>query len=287
VVLLTPNTLRIVTPAGVQLLSLGISASTFILTKLDLGVPADRGVSQPLPGMDGEVDTSAFVGARNIVAEVTISGVNTGLLIDQLAAVTHPGARNYAYVGRSDWPGGERRTLVRGVPSPFPPGTVRAAQLTFRAPSGLFEDATATTYRLTPSGSATGGMSFPVSFPMTFGSGQVAGASSVTTSGTAPTPVQWRLYGPFQNPVVSRRDTGEQLSFPGLTVAAGDYLSIDTDARTVLLNDNPANSLYGSLDFSTATWWRLPASGTTPVLFTADASSAATNGVLTVRNRYL
>ena len=281
-----PNTLRVVSPAGVEALNLAIDPDTFILTKLDPGFPTVRAVGGPLPEQDGEVDPTAHVGARAVTADVVLSQVNTGPLIDRLATVMHPGSRWWLYLGRHDWPA-ERRILARAATFTCPPGTLRTAQLGFHCAKGLLEDAVSWEQSLNPTGGATGGFSFEVTFPLTFDSGAVPGSTTVVTSGTAPTPVLWRLYGPFSDPIVRRVDTGAQLSFPGLAVAAGDYLSIDTDARTVLLNDDPAQSRYNRLDFAASQWWRLPASGATPVVFSATATGAGARGVLTVRNRYL
>lgn len=280
-----PNTLRVVAPDGTQLLSLGVD-SNFILEQLDAGFAAPRDVAVALPGSDGETDVTAFTGPRTVTAQVLVRAVNIGPAIDMLLAVMHPGLRNYLYVGRADW-ASERRIVARGASFACPPGSIRRAQMGFRCPAGTFEDTVSQTLYVGAGGGGTGGMSFPVSFPMSFGSGSVSGATSVRTSGTAPAPARWRLYGPFTSPVVTRTDTGQQLSFPGLTVAAGDYLSIDTGARTALINDLPGNSVLGQLDFPTASWWWFPAAATTPVLFTANATSTATLGVLTVRNYYL
>lgn len=281
-----PNTLRVVSPSGVEALNLAIDPDTFILTKLDPGFPTVRAVGGSLPEQDGESDTSAHVGARAVTADVVLAQVNTGPLIDQLSAVMHPGSRWWLYLGRTDWPA-ERRILARAATFTCPPGTLRIAQLGFHCAKGLLEDAAPWSQSLNPVGGATGGFTFPVVFPLTFDSGAVPGSTTVVTAGTAPSPVHWRLYGPFSDPIVRRVDTGEQLSFPGLSVAAGDYLAIDTDARTVLLNDDLSQSRYNRLDFASASWWRLPASGSTPVVFSATGASAGAVGVLTVRNRYL
>lgn len=281
-----PNTLRVVRLDGSELLNLGIDLASFILTKLDHGFPTVRAVGGALPERDGEDDNTAHLGARGVTAEVQVAAVNTGPLIDQLAAVMHPGQRFWLYLGRLDWPS-ERRIVGRGATFSCPPGTMRTAQLGFHCADGLLEDTVEQSVILNPVGGATGGFQFPVVFPLTFNSGAVPGSSSVTTAGTAPAPVLWRLYGPFSDPIVRRVDTGDELSFPGLSVAAGDYLSVDTAARTVLLNDDPAQSRYNRLDFATSRWWTLPASGSTPVLFSATATSVGAHAVLTFRNRYL
>ena len=281
-----PNTLRVVGFDGTELLNLAINADTFILTKLDPGFPTVRAVGGAMPERDGEDDNTAHVGARAVTAEVFVAQTGTGPLIDRLTAVMHPGQRVWLYLGRADWPG-ERRIVGRGATFACPPGTMRIAQLGFHCADGLLEDAVEQSVTLNPVGGATGGFQFPVTFPLTFDSGAVPGSTSVATAGTAPTPVRWRLYGPFSDPIVRRVDTGHELSFPGLSVAAGDYLAVDTGTRTVLLNDDPAQSRYNRLSFATSRWWTLPASGATPVLFSATATGTGARAVLTFRDRYL
>jgi len=281
-----PTTARIVDPSGNVLLTLGIDQASYILNELDLGYPTVREVSQSYPGRDGDVDTSKYVGPRSVTAKVTVSDTNTGPLVDSLAGLMHPGQRNYLYANRADW-AAERRIVVHGETFTCPPGMIRVAQCGFRAPVGLWEDAAATVLTINPTGSSTGGFAFPMTFPLTMVPGQDAGSAMIKLGGTVASPVLWRLYGPVTGPSVRRFDTQEQLSFPGLVINQGDFLQIDTDNRTALLNGLTTSSLYNRLDFLSASWWRLPSNATTGVVFTGTATSPTTTGVLTVRNRWL
>jgi len=280
------TTARIVDPSGNTLLTLGIDQASYILNELDLGFPSVRAVSQPYPGRDGDVDTSKYVGPRSVTAKVTVSATNTGPLVDTLAGLMHPGQRNYLYANRADW-AAERRIVVHGETFACPPGPIRVAQCGFRAPVGLWEDAAATTLTINPTGSSTGGFSFPMTFPLVMTPGQDAGSTTITLGGTVAAPVLWRLYGPVTSPIVRRFDTQEQLSFPNLVINQGDYLQIDTDNRTALLNGLLTASLYNRLDFMSASWWRLPPNVPTGVVFTGAATGPTTSGVLTVRNRWM
>jgi len=281
-----PTTARIVDPSGNTLLTLANDQASYILNELDLGFPSVRAVSQPNPGRNGDVDTSRFVGARSVTARVTVSATNTGPLVDTLAGLMHPQQRNYLQASRADW-AAERRIVVHGETFACPPGAIRVAQLGFRAPLGLWEDVAAITVTIQPSGSSTGGFSFPLVFPLAMTPGQASGSTMVALGGSVAAPVLWRLYGPVTSPIVRRADTGEQLSFPGLVINQGDYLQIDQGAKTVLLNGLLTASLYNRLDFAGAAWWRLPSNATTGVSFTGTAIGPTTSGVLTVRNRWM
>lgn len=83
-----------------------------------------------------------------------------------------------------------------------------------------------------PTGGA-GGMGFPTSYPHGFGSGGSGGDIVATNAGNVPAPLTLRINGPVTNPVVGVGDDTLQLS---IAVAAGDFLLIDTERHTVLLN---------------------------------------------------
>lgn len=114
-----------------------------------------------------------------------------------------------------------------------------------------------------------GGMAFPASFPLAFAA-TVGGTVVATNEGTFPTPPQFRIDGPVVNPRVENATTGEVLAID-LELAAGEWLDIDTEARSVLLGGTA--SRYSSLAAGSS-WWELPP-GQTPVTFRASTSSTA------------
>jgi len=85
-----------------------------------------------------------------------------------------------------------------------------------------------------PLPTSSGGVAFPLTFPLDFGEGSSGGRLQLENRGTAPTWPVWRVSGPCPDPVILNPETGEQLAF-GLTVQSGEVLVVDTDARTVLL----------------------------------------------------
>ncbi len=279
-----PNTLRVVRPDGLEVLNLSIDGS-YILRALDLGFPDVRDSAEAIPGMDGEVDTTAHVGARAITAEVSVSQVGAGPLIDKLAGVMHPGARYWLYVGRADWPG-ERRILARGASFSCPPSNLRTAQMGFRCPSGLLEDAAEQSVTLAPQGSAVGGTTFPREFPFAFDPGLVPGAAVVDVGGTVSVPPAIDIYGPCTDPLVRVVTTGAQMILRG-DIAAGDFVRINTAARTILRNNDPNYSVYGQLDFAASTWLTLPAGENVQVVFSPASSSGGCQAVLRWASRWL
>lgn len=92
--------------------------------------------------------------------------------------------------------------------------------------------------------SAGGGLNFDAVADFTFGAVSTGGTITAENAGTFGTPVTFRIDGPATDPRVENLTTGESLGLD-VTVADGDYLVIDTAARTVLLNGTA--SRYSSL----------------------------------------
>ncbi len=54
-------------------------------------------------------------------------------------------------------------------------------------------------------------------------------------SGNRPSPLVFKIHGPIKNMYVQRDSDGAQLAFTG-EISSGNYMEIDTSARTVKLN---------------------------------------------------
>lgn len=115
---------------------------------------------------------------------------------------------------------------------------------------------------------AAGGVSFPLTFPFTFGSSST-GSIQAVNSGNFPAPVVLTIDGPITNPSVLNNTTGEELAFT-ITLASGESLVIDTEARTVLLNGTA--SRYSTL--STDSVWFDLQPGTTELKLTGSTAGS-------------
>lgn len=124
----------------------------------------------------------------------------------------------------------------------------------------------------------TGGMTFPASFPLAFGSVGTGGLLTLVNSGTFPTRPVLTIQGPIDNPVVENVTAGRLLSF-GISLASTDSLIVDLDARSVLLNGTA--SRRSSLRTGSS-WWEL-APGSSTIRFRANTYQAG--AVLTVSYR--
>jgi len=81
--------------------------------------------------------------------------------------------------------------------------------------------------------SATIGVAMPIVFPMVFGTPTV-GSLEVTNGGNFPTPPVITITGPVVNPVVRNVTSSKNITL-GVSLANGDTLIIDVDARTVTI----------------------------------------------------
>lgn len=83
----------------------------------------------------------------------------------------------------------------------------------------------------------TGGETWPITWPASWNSTQAAGYVGLTNPGNAAGPVSLRFNGPVTGPVVTHVETGIQFAMAStFVVQAGDWLTVDCEARTVLYN---------------------------------------------------
>jgi hypothetical protein len=90
-----------------------------------------------------------------------------------------------------------------------------------------------------------GGLSWPISWPISWPGTQVSGDVSIYNPGDIAGPMVLRIDGPCTSPTVTHAETGAALVLAtDLTVAAGDWLDIDCEARTVLYNGQVSRNGY-------------------------------------------
>lgn len=253
-----------------------------IVSTVDLGYPAVREVLTDLPTQDGSFDQTAYIGPRVVTITGNLGPGSAGTLSSgrsALAPFLAPSARPQLVVALDD-------------ESPEITFTGRGADFTSIVASGSTANFTASWTCADPVGygqatneidirPATAGSSgrtyprtYPLTYPITFGGG---GTAYITTQGNYQAWPVLRIDGPVKNPTVTwldpvtRTPTGTQVVLAGLKVASGDYLEIDTKAKTVLLNGDPGSSRYSFLDFEATTWGPLTA-GTNLLRFTSPSA---------------
>ena len=116
----------------------------------------------------------------------------------------------------------------------------------------------------------TTGLTWALTWPLNWGGVSESNLLNCVNAGNFPTPVTLTITGPCTNPSVENVTQGRTLALT-MTVATGETVVIDTDARTVLLNGTA--SRYSKL--TTAEWFDLDP-GTDQLRFTASTATAAT-----------
>jgi hypothetical protein len=127
-----------------------------------------------------------------------------------------------------------------------------------------------------PLSSAPGGWTFPRTMPIRFNVSD-SGTASVENLGNRPTPPIFRVYGQAVNPQILLVGTDYRIALTG-TISAGDYLEIDVQNRTLLMNGTtPALNF---LDAAATTWFELPKGTSTVQMLAGTFDTSARVAVL-------
>lgn len=93
--------------------------------------------------------------------------------------------------------------------------------------------------------SATGGLTIPFTVPFAINSTIVTGEASAVNLGNTLGPVTMRISGPVVGPVVTHVASGLQMVFASsLTLAAGEFIDIDMENKTVLAQGQSSRAQY-------------------------------------------
>lgn len=117
----------------------------------------------------------------------------------------------------------------------------------------------------------SGGLTFNATPDFSFGVAGTGGTIQATNSGNFATGAVFTVNGPCTNPRIENLTSGKTIEID-ITLATGSYLTVDTEARTVLLNGTA--SRYSSLT-STSEWFDLDP-GTNEVKYRATTATGST-----------
>lgn len=150
--------------------------------------------------------------------------------LGKLKAVRPDGAMRYIDCWLIEWPdpaGGDGPAATDVTP-------------TFWAPNPFFYDPTQVTQTLAITGDS--GITFPITFPITFGSTSIDSYIYPNNTGDVETWPMLRLNGPGSEPVIENEITEKKIELDSLTLAAGDYVTIDMENATVTWYDASAGT---------------------------------------------
>ena len=220
-----------------------------------------------------------FVSSRSVVLDIEVDAETTDDLNTTMATlldITRPGLDESPLTVKIPGlaGGGKRRLNVRPRRRQVPVDLdffygLPMVTVEFVATDPRIYDATP--WRVVtalPSGS--GGLSFPATSPLYFEASSETGDVEAENEGTFPVAPVIRIDGPVTNPSVTHLEKGYTLDFT-ITLGASDYLLIDNESRSVLLNGT--SNRYSTLS-STSQWWDLDP-GDNTIRFRSDANTEA------------
>lgn len=230
----------------------------YVVTGWQIGFPAERPVVRNRALGDGVIDNTRFFGARAVSMAITldVNKQDPQVSIDNLTAYMTPHRRP-----RLAWqiPGSslERSLLVRGVDAPVSIAGKQAHVITasFIGVYGVLESAEESTITINPGEDSETGRTYDLTFDRVYPPSAGLGERLVVNEGNEVADWEATIFGPAVNPILTVN--GTDISFDrdgGLTLAAGESVTINTRDRTIFLNDDPTESRYDKVNFTEWSW---------------------------------
>lgn len=255
-----------------------------------IGIPAIRQVVRPRPSAHGAINGSRNTDGRLIVIDGrTYSTSSFAEAADEFRIIAGAALETLdvgAALLKWEEDGGlALQALVKLHGELEPPVEIGPNVLAYQA-QFLAEDPRAYSQTLNTSTGgelavSEGGWTFPSPLPITFEASS-GGTAAVNNEGNRPTPPVFRIYGACTNPQILLVGTSLRIALTG-TVAAGDYLEVDTARRTIKINgSSPALSF---LDAANTTWFELP-KGISTIQLLAGSFDASARCDVVYRSAY-
>lgn len=226
------------------------------LEQLQIGFPAVRAVVRSRALADGVFDDTTFTGQRAVTATLRInSATATQAAIDAVMPFMSPRRRPVLTWALGGSPGDLRTLVLRGQDAPIVidgPSYQRIVCSWVSVDSFIVgavehcEVATSTT---------DDGRTYDLTFDRVYSSLAPTTSFFAVNAGTAP--AHWRatITATITDPVL--RINGVDMDFSqngGVSLTGTQTLDIDTQARTILLNNDPATPAYDKVNFTDWTW---------------------------------
>lgn len=230
-----------------------------------------------------------LLGSKTVLGKIAVladDDADLQALLDELAVAWAPSDVNVPFVAQQL--GSKRRRYGRPrrlevLPDHVILGRTAIVAVEFEALDPyVYSDAEFTVSTAAPDAGA--GFLVPFEPPFTLPVSTSTGFVSAVMNGTRAAPWTIRLDGPLTNPTILHQEQERTLAFTangGLVIATGEYVLIDSQARSVLLNgtaDRRSNLAGGS------SWFSLDP-GANSIGFTADSGDGTLT--LTWRDTYL
>jgi hypothetical protein len=278
----TPATLRLelTDSAGnvVNSLDLMDDNNAYRVSSFELAWPAVREVKAALPTRDGAWDTTQLLGERvvTIMGAILTGGAQSRQSAMNVLAYWATPALRPRLVYAVDQGNPLAYIGLRGqqLGAPFSDKVASMFTVSWVAPDPVAYAMNGQRLVIYP-GVRASGRTYSLTYPRHYAiSGPGSYGAAVNYGSYQSWPV-FKIYGPCTDPVIDYVGASPGLIvFKGLTIAAGDYVVVDTRAASVLYNGQVGASRYYLLDF-TQTVWAPFQPGMTGILFVPASSSGA------------
>jgi len=266
-------------------------AESLSVRAYDLGFPIVREVLDDRPDQNGADDDTSRYGARVVTLDLELHG---GADTRQQTASRLRGWLLPSLRPVLSWTSslGHLRAVVRAstITNPVPMGmAVPNARVPWIVAAGIFESYDQAELVVYPGTGTETGRTYDLTFDRPYPAMSAPGSGIAINLGNAPVDLIARLYGPCTNPIFRINGGTGYMRFNangGLTVAAGDYVQIDTANYTCLVNGSSGSSCADKLEFSTLVWPRL-AVGSNDVRFEPATSSSPSQAVVNWRHGFI
>jgi hypothetical protein len=254
------------------------------VSQFSIGSPAPRAVTESRPSAHGASDDTRFYGPRTMEVVGRVLATDTASLwplVDALKGALRLGSWHVLKFRRAGLTYDER-ALVRvdsPVDIPLVLGSVRMVTfgVSLFAPDPRIYSDTLSSGVYDPTTTGGSSLTFPVTFPVSFGGDDSSATLDVVNEGNIDTPAVFTITGPVVNPVIVNETTGERITTTGLDLSEGEEVIIDAAARSVNLAVGIGAARPDLIDSSRTDWFEL-APGTNQLRMTGTGmSSGATS----------
>lgn len=232
----------------------------FVLVDLQVGFPSERPVVRPRALDDGVIDQTTFVGQRAVTVTLRLDQrvMTTQALIDRVMPFLSPRRRPTLTWSLPGSATDYRSLTLRGVDAPLVVQQPKYVTIvcSWVSSDPFLLDPVEECESVDPNDPAEEvGRYYDLTFDRVYVPALPVGALAAINTGTAPTHCVITLTASMINPTVTVN--GVDMTFNqngGLTLVTGQTLVIDTQARTILLNNDPNESRYDRVNYEDWSW---------------------------------
>ena len=232
----------------------------FVLVSLQVGFPAERPVVRSRALADGVFDETTYLGQRAVSVTLRLDHrvMSTQALLDRLMPFMSPRRRPLLTWSLPQTPSDFRSLRLRGVDAPLVIDGPKYTTIicSWVSESSFMVDPTVQCETIDPNDlPVEGGRTYNLTFNRYYTPAVPVGGILVYNLGTAPANWTMELTAPAIDPLITVGSTVMDFSQNGgITLVTGQTLNIDSQARTILLNDDPNLSRYDRVNFQDWTW---------------------------------